>query len=170
MRGIDDDRAARIETETVKAMTGEMTGETVALAQAVLVPGMDWRDEDDFFLPPIFVPPMWGMWGMWGRVGGRRNKASHHSRRKAEGSRECGLRRRNDLMQRGAAETAIGQVGIKCAEAERQLRRRIRGPATFAHEPMSQCSQSHVAAWRRGRGRGKCCWANHLTAFRGRKI
>ena len=176
MRGIDDDRAARIETETVKAMSGDMTGEMTAetaalaqpvlaqpvLAQTVLVPDMDWRDEDDFFLPPILPP-------MWRRVGGRRNKASQHSRRKAEGSRECGLRRRNDLMQRGATETAIGQVGIKCAEAEGQTRRRIRRPAAFAHEPMTQCGQSRATAWRRGRGRGKCCWANHLTAFRAGK-
>jgi|AmaraimetFIIA100_FD_contig_121_65159_length_7151_multi_5_in_0_out_0_3 hypothetical protein len=59
MRGIDDDRAARIETETVKAMsgdmTGEMTAETVALAQPILAQGMDWRDEDNFFLPPMWM-------------------------------------------------------------------------------------------------------------------
>src|SRR5215510_14470203 len=115
MRGIDDDRAARIETETVKAMSGDMTGEMTAetaalaqpvLAQAVLVPDMDWRDEDDFFLPSILPP-------MWRRVGGRRNKASQHSRCKAEGSRQCGLRRRIVLMETGTTETAIGQVGIK---------------------------------------------------------
>ena len=43
MRGINDDRAVRIETETVKAMSGDMTGE------------MDWRDEDNFFLPPMWM-------------------------------------------------------------------------------------------------------------------
>jgi hypothetical protein len=61
-------------------------------------------------------------------------------------------------------------VGIKCAEAERQSRRRIRRPAAFAHEPMTQCGQSRGAAWQQGRGRRKCCWANHLTAFRSWKI
>jgi hypothetical protein len=47
MRGINDDRAARIETETVKAMSGDMTGEMTA--------EMDWRDEDNFFLPPMWM-------------------------------------------------------------------------------------------------------------------
>ena len=59
MRGINDDRAVRIETETVKAMSGDMTGEmiaeTVALAQPILAQGMDWRDEDNFFLPPMWM-------------------------------------------------------------------------------------------------------------------
>src|SRR5215468_6482410 len=63
MRRIDDDRATRIETETVKAMTGEAALAQPILAQAVLVPDMDWRDEDDFFLLTA-----------WRRVGRRRNK------------------------------------------------------------------------------------------------
>jgi hypothetical protein len=55
MHRLDQDRAARIETETLEAMSGQ----TAALAQ-----GMGRNDEDN-----LFPPPLWGREGR-GVVGG----------------------------------------------------------------------------------------------------
>jgi len=67
MRRLDQDRAARIETETLEAMSGQ----TAALAQ-----GMGGHDEDNLFPPPtraaLARARVQALWGREGRgvVGG----------------------------------------------------------------------------------------------------
>jgi hypothetical protein len=94
MRGIDENRAARIEAETVKTVTGQAT----ALARFIS------RHHEDNFLP-----------------GGleRGKKRRQHSHDETESGGQCSLRCRNDLMQRVADEAAIGEVGINGGQLER---------------------------------------------------
>jgi hypothetical protein len=108
LRGIDEDRAARIEAETVKAVTGQAT----ALARAI------GRHHEDNFFPR------------------GRKKTRQYRHDETEGGWECNLRCRNDLMQRAADEAAMRQVRIKWGQFESQPRQRALRPTGLAREPM----------------------------------
>ena len=117
MRRLDQDCAARIQTETFEAMSGE---------PAALTQDMGRHDEDDSSLG--------GLWGtiwetIWETMGEtvsiralairqaipiRRRQSGQYGHQKTERGRQRRLRCRNDLMECAAGEAAIRQMRIEC--------------------------------------------------------
>jgi hypothetical protein len=109
MRGLDHNHAGRIETESIKAMSGNM-----AAQPAMVAPSVSWCDEDD-------------------RMSAR--QAGEKRRDETEGRRLRGFGHGHDFMQGAGGEAAFRQIGIERGQAERQSETRAfadgKKPAQF---------------------------------------
>ena len=132
MRRLHDDRAARIEAEAVKPVSGQ----TTALARSIAR-----HHEDDLSVACRF----------WG--GGA--KPCQYRNDKTESGWECSLRCRNDLMQRARDKSTIRQMAIKGGKPERQSGMQGLGRASLPRQQKTQFGQGGGAALGR-RSRRKC--------------
>ena len=98
VRGLDQDHAARIETERVEAMSGKPA-----------VSGMSVGRHDEDYLCP---PPMWGR--------GVRRDAGENGDDETEGGGIGAWDLGHDLMERSRGEPTLWQVGIERGKAEGQ--------------------------------------------------
>ena len=125
MRRLHQDCAARIEAETIEAMSRQSSALPRFVAR---------HHEDDFFAARRF----------WEQAAGQ------HRDNETERDRERSLRCRDNLMQR-AGKPTIRQAAIKCgkAETERGLLQAL-GPARLSRQQKAQFGQSGSAALCRG--------------------
>lgn len=141
MRRLHQDRAGRLKSETVKAVSGQMT----ALARSMV----------RHHVNGLFVSRRCRDVGA---------KACEHCYDKTEsGGKRC-LRCRDDLMKRAAVKTAIQQVAIKCGKAERKPGLQRLGPPWMPGQQKAQFGQDGGATLDRSCRRK--CWRNkHLMAL-----
>src|SRR6516225_5397767 len=122
MRRLHQDRAGRIKSETVKAVSGQMT----ALARSMVR-----HHENDLFVSR--------------RCRDLGAKACEHRYDKTESGWERCLRCRDDLMKCAAVKTAVRQVAIKCGKAERKPGLQGLGPPWMPGQQKAQFGQGGTA-------------------------
>jgi hypothetical protein len=117
IRSLHQDRAARIKSKTVEAMSGQ----TTALPRSMVR-----HHENDLFIFP--------------RCGEGGAKACQHRYDKTESGWERSLRCRDDLMECAAGKTAVRQVAIKCGKIERKRGKQGLGPPWMPRQQEAQFS------------------------------